>query len=391
MLWLLILAAHHSCAQEENNAIKCRIDGLGNDTVFIQYYYFDHDRDIQNDTVLACQDWFYYRPKESKPMEIVFFPKKAIAVFPSGRKYLPQTKVVDLVVDPMEKIEINGALEAYYLSYQVAGSAINEELAAGREKYREWEIEAVKFELQRDSLQGQKNTHYQDSVLFQQRVAAQWMASGIKLDYIKHYPDKGLSAFYLLGMSPETFIQYYPTLSDAVRGGILKQRLENQYQTFQKAMAAKANAETLQAGTRAPGFTLRDSEGRMFSLSAVRSRYTVIDFWGTWCGWCMNEMPRVRQYRDKYGPQITWVGIACNDHETSWKGAIKKYQLDWTQLLNTADEDIATKYGVLAFPTKFIIDRDLKIVKICKGGGDDFFKALDELLLKTNLEIPHSL
>jgi peroxiredoxin len=328
---------------------------------------------------LAYQNCFSYRPRENKTMEIAFFPKRAMTVFPSGQKYVPQTKVVDLVVQPMEKIEIKAVLEEYYLNYRVAGSAFDEELAAGREKYKEWEISIVKLELRRDSLQSGKDTHYQDSVLLQQRVAAQGNVAEIKLDYIKHHPEKDLSAFYLLGMSPETFIRYCPTLSDAARGGILKQRLVSKYQSCQKAMAANAAAEALAVGAKAPDFTLRDGEGRMFSLSSAHSRYVVLDFWGSWCDWCMDELPRIRQYRDKYGPQITWVGIACHDHEASWKRAIRKYQLDWTQLLNSDDKDIATRYGVLVFPTKFIIDRDLKIVKIFKGGGDDFFKELDEL------------
>ncbi len=53
-------------------------------------------------------------------------------------------------------------------------------------------------------------------------------------------------------------------------------------------------AKVVQAsGVEAPDFTLNDINGKPFSLSSLRGKYVVIDFWGSWCIWCIKGMPKI--------------------------------------------------------------------------------------------------
>ena len=56
-------------------------------------------------------------------------------------------------------------------------------------------------------------------------------------------------------------------------------------------MASQSIAE----GQMAPDFTLKDLQGNDLSLSSLRGKYVVLDFWGSWCGWCIKGIPDMKE------------------------------------------------------------------------------------------------
>ena len=84
---------------------------------------------------------------------------------------------------------------------------------------------------------------------------------------------------------------------------------------------------------QAPDFTLNDLDGRPLSLKSLRGKYVVLDFWGSWCGWCIKGIPAMKEYYEKYKGKFEILGIDCNDPEDKWKAAVEKYQLPWLHLL----------------------------------------------------------
>ena len=138
-------------------------------------------------------------------------------------------------------------------------------------------------------------------------------------------------------------------------------------------------------GTTAPDFTLTNLAGVPVSLSNMRGKYIVLDFWGSWCSPCMGGMPVMKRYYEQHKDKLEFVGIACNDKDAEWRNAVDKNELNWVQLKNNDNKD-ATKnvsllYSVGAYPTKFILDKDLKILAIFQGESVDFYTKLDTLLI----------
>lgn len=74
------------------------------------------------------------------------------------------------------------------------------------------------------------------------------------------------------------------------------------------------------------------------------------------------------------------VGIACNEDDYAWKRIVNKENMNWHQLLNSTNRDVSELYGIKAFPTKVVIDKDFKIVKTYVGSGEAFFKEMAALL-----------
>ena len=106
----------------------------------------------------------------------------------------------------------------------------------------------------------------------------------------------------------------------------------------------------------------------------------VLDFWGSWCGWCIKGMPDMKKYYEKYRGKFEIVGVDCSDTVEKWKKAVADNQLPWLHVYNKAADGTPEKYAVEGYPTKVIINPDGTINKIIVGESQDFYKYLDDLL-----------
>lgn len=129
----------------------------------------------------------------------------------------------------------------------------------------------------------------------------------------------------------------------------------------------------------APDFTLNDINGKPLTLSSLRGKYVILDFWGSWCVWCIRGIPNMKEYYNKYKGKFEILGIDCNDSEQEWKDAVKKHELPWLHVYNTPDSQLLNTYNIEGFPTKIIIDPDGKIVKTIVGEDPEFYTLLDQL------------
>ena len=145
--------------------------------------------------------------------------------------------------------------------------------------------------------------------------------------------------------------------------------------------AAEASPETEPTGDIiAPDFTLNDFNGKPLSLSSLRGKYVILDFWGSWCGWCIKGIPQMKEYYQKYAGKFEILGIDCNDPEEKWKAAVEKYELPWLHVYNPRGESkVLEQYEIQGFPTKIIVGPDGKIVKTIIGEDPAFYTFLDEL------------
>lgn len=129
----------------------------------------------------------------------------------------------------------------------------------------------------------------------------------------------------------------------------------------------------------APDFELKDIDGQPLKLSSLRGKYVVLDFWGSWCVWCIKGIPAMKEAYMKHAGKFEILGIDCSDPEEKWKEAVKHYELPWLHVYNPNDSRVLEDYGIEGFPTKIIIDPEGKIVKTIVGEDPAFYTFLDEL------------
>ena len=117
-------------------------------------------------------------------------------------------------------------------------------------------------------------------------------------------------------------------------------------------------------------------------MSSLKGKYVVLDFWGSWCGWCIKGFPKMKEYYQKYKGKFEILGVDCNDTPEKWKAAVKKHELPWLHVYNPKDSKVLAEYGVQGFPTKILIGPDGKIVKTVVGEDPSFYKFIDEIFKK---------
>ena len=134
--------------------------------------------------------------------------------------------------------------------------------------------------------------------------------------------------------------------------------------------------------TPAPDFTLNDINGKPLTLLSLRGQYVILDFWGSWCPWCIKGFPEMKNYYAKYKGKFEILGIDCNDSDAKWKSAVAANELPWLQVYNPRDSKVLEDYGIQGFPTKIIIDPKGNIVQTIIGEDPAFYTLLDELFGK---------
>ena len=200
-------------------------------------------------------------------------------------------------------------------------------------------------------------------------------------DFIKLHPDYEASAYIITMMrDPEMMKQAVNLLSPAIRDGRMKPLYQDLLDSIEERMKAEEEAAKKQgAGVEAPDFTLNDLDGKPLKLSSLRGKHVILDFWGSWCGWCIKGIPLMKEYYNKYKGKFEILGIDCNDSDQKWRDAVKKYELPWLHVYNPKSSSVLSDYGIQGFPTKIIIGPDGKIVKTIVGEDPSFYTLLDEL------------
>ena len=134
----------------------------------------------------------------------------------------------------------------------------------------------------------------------------------------------------------------------------------------------------------APDFELPDLQGNPLKLSSLRGKYVVLDFWGSWCIWCIRGIPHMKEAYKKYKDKMEILGVDCQDTEEKWKAAVEEHQLPWLQVRCPEDylQTLGQQYRIQGFPTKVIIDPQGRLVKVVVGEDPAFYTFLDQLFAK---------
>jgi len=131
--------------------------------------------------------------------------------------------------------------------------------------------------------------------------------------------------------------------------------------------------------------------GELFDLTDLRGKYVLVDFWGSWCGPCIVEMPGIKMLEEKYRTAsfknangLALVSVAIERDENRWRRAVDRLDMSWeyhladlTTSYKFINAPIANEFGVKQVPSKFLLDENGVII-----GVNQSIEELDKFLTK---------
>jgi thiol-disulfide isomerase/thioredoxin len=135
-------------------------------------------------------------------------------------------------------------------------------------------------------------------------------------------------------------------------------------------------------GGIAPDIEMNTKDGDIVSLYSINKRYTLVEFWASWCGPCRRESAVLKNLYSKYNNKgFEIYGISLDTNKKQWLGALEKDKRTWTNVstLEGFKTPAAYTYAVTALPMSYLIDSDGKL--IAKDiHGEELEKLVDELM-----------
>ncbi len=216
-------------------------------------------------------------------------------------------------------------------------------------------------------------------------------------EYMSNYMNTRTNSYYatqfLRGamgdMSYEEIKAIWDKLSpDVQKYGVSSKNVKTELETLAK----------VRPGKPAPDFTANDINGKPFTLSSLKGKVVIIDFWASWCGPCRKSNPHMRELYAKYHKKgLDMVYVSDDDsNPAKWKAAVEKDQLigdgfyhvlrglkitDPVKYTMDRTNDISDKYAIHYLPTKYLIDKKGNIVCKINEGEDAKLDAQIEQLL----------
>lgn len=198
--------------------------------------------------------------------------------------------------------------------------------------------------------------------------AATTQALGVIDSFIQEHP-----ASYI---APLAIIRYNQLSGDVSKMETMYNGLNNNLKTTamgnyiaQQIAEGKKNA----IGTVLADFSQPDTTGQPISLSSLRGKYVLVDFWASWCRPCRQENPNVVANYNKYkNKNFTILGVSLDEDRIAWIKAIKKDKLTWQHVsdLKGWSNAAVSKYGFDAIPYNVLLDPQGKIIATELREGD---------------------
>lgn len=373
VVFVVVLAAMALRLPAQNFTIRGHFTDVTNDTLSIGYVQREPEKRIVDvDVVVDAGGSFTYS------CEIGQACQAELTIRSSGRK-------ANLFFVPDERVEIEGP-SASVNDWKIRGTAFYRRQESVRQMllpfYREFD--AVRARYEKGLADGLDHDRL-DSIRGAANRAINKRLWQVAHPYIMDHPDDEVSVTILLAQDFPDILPAIRRLSPEVRNGRFREYIDGIEGMFsrlaQEMKATEAATLELEEGKIAPDFTLKDINGRDLRLSSLfgRGKYVVVDFWGSWCSWCIKGFPAMETYYNRYRERLEIVGVACCDKEERWRTAVAKNRIPWLQVISP-DGTTEIRYGVTGYPFKVLLSPKGRVIQCFKGENPAFYEMLDRLL-----------
>lgn len=357
----------------EKSSITIQIENITNDTIKVGFTPFGEKFSDDFKTVVLKNGRFSIDTLITKPNEVLIVPNEMLKPLSNGELFPIPSKLIRFFVYPKNKVNIDGTISSYKIEYNASGNKLNEQYSEYRDKIiYDYELSS-KLMYEVENLYAQNASDSIIDILYDKLTKITIKNNQNPIDYISKNPNKEISSYLLFNEQKENIEKYYFKLDEKIKSSDYGKLIQKKINTWNK----------VSVNSKAPDFEYETFKNGKFRLSNNKLKYIILDFWGSWCGPCLIEMPKMKEFYEKNKNKVEIVGIAARDEKENWIKAIKENELGWIHILNDKEkDDLVKKFGVTGFPTKIIINPNGEIEGIFLGVNNDFFQKMDDLIEK---------
>ncbi|MDF1661867.1 MAG: TlpA disulfide reductase family protein [Planctomycetota bacterium] len=206
-------------------------------------------------------------------------------------------------------------------------------------------------------------------------VKAQKLGEEGKSEEIKLVLENAKAAKVVAKMIKEVEGVYYHSKAEALRDAGKAEEIKALLEEAKKAKVSEGFLQLIEReigiakkiGKPFEDFKVKDTDGKELTLSSYKGKIVLIDFWATWCGPCMKEMPNViKTYKKFHSQGFEIIGISLDQDETKLKKVLKEKEMTWRQYFDGKGwgNALAKKYGIQSIPATYLIGPDGNIIGV---------------------------
>ena len=339
---LIALSAIGSTAQAGDILVKGKIDGIKKGRL----YLLARSSETATDTLGFCdfkRGKFDLKAVATEPM----VARLVVEGFSGGFTFFAEPEVsYEALLSEGENYYIRGGLlNESYTTHMKKSDSLNVVIAGLQERYDAMRT-AKKFRVAsqiNDTLRREQNNL--------RMLTTEFLGSNDNL--IKAYTF--YSNIEMRDANLRETRSLYGALSEEAKasqyGRIIKERITRLAKT--------------EGGAKAPDFTLPDAQGNMVTMSEVKAKIKIVDFWASWCGPCRLNNPALRKLYDEFHDKgLEIIGVSLDTNKAAWEKAIEKDGLNWINVssLKGWKCDLVRLYNVTGVPSIFILDENNHII-----------------------------
>ncbi len=357
-LFTLFLCYGIGTFAKDNFKMSGKIDGADNDTLCIEYVILQPEKQIVKRRVAVVNGKFSF----SAELREAYFGSLCLKSNPR--------EVLYTYFVPNEEAVFSGRLNSVEEHWN--GSTFYQQFERVSNVQRPFNIEFATARNEPDSVRGLKNRDINSR------------AKPLYMKYVEEHPDEDATVALLIQVAYDQVLTAIAKLTPEVRNGRMKSEIDSYEKLFTMVMKEQAAREavkndTVTIGGKVPELGLKDLDGNVLELKSLRGKYVVLDFWGSWCTWCIKGFPKLKEYYIKYKDRLEIVGIDCNDTAEKWAAAIKKHKVPWLHV-RSEDGIAEQKFRVQGYPHKVLISPEGTVLKAYLGETEEFYQYLDSTL-----------